>query len=94
MLWDSFIHRDALAYIMLFVAIRTGNWHLRIGALKKMAPLFHAFDRPTYLRLVPRHLLDVLQMPKTMLDHLQNGGFVANLKGMLEEVLQLMNATK
>ncbi|KAJ8048225.1 hypothetical protein HOLleu_00456 [Holothuria leucospilota] len=81
-LWDSFIHRDALAYILLFVAIRTGNWHLRIGALKKMAPLFHAFDRPTYLRLIPRHLLDVLQMPNTMLDHLQNGGFVASLKGI------------
>lgn len=42
--WGDFIHLNCFAYIALFCAIRSGNWHLRIGALKLMAPLFSAFD--------------------------------------------------
>ena len=80
-LWNAFIHRDALSYVLLYLAIRTGNWNLRVAALKMMGPLFHAFDRPMYLQLIPGHLADILQMPPTILEHLQQGGFVISLKG-------------
>lgn len=80
-LWDNFIHRDGMVYVLFFVAVRTGNWQLRIAALKMMAPLFHAFDRSTYMRLVPRHLGEVLGMDRSLLSHLAAGGFVASISG-------------
>ena len=80
-MWDDFVHRDGLVYILFFVGIRNANWTLRIGALKLMAPLFHAFDRSTYMRLVPRHLADMLSADSSLLGHLQKGGFVANIRG-------------
>ena len=59
-------------------------------------PLFHAFDRSTYMRLVPRHLGDVLSMDDSMISHLAAGGLVASISGMahLTEVLVLMKIMK
>lgn len=81
-LWHNFIHRDMMSYVMLFLGIRTGNWNLRVLALKKMAPLFHAYDRPMYLRIIPMHLHDILEMPPSLLDHLKKGGFSVSLSGL------------
>jgi hypothetical protein len=33
--WYRFVHYDCLHYILLFLAGRSGNWNLRLFALKK-----------------------------------------------------------
>ena len=54
--WCQFVQDDCFAYIALFSAIRSRNWNLRLAGLKTMAPIFCAFDRPTYRKLLPQHL--------------------------------------
>ncbi len=68
--WHNFIHIDAFAYVSLYMSIRSANWHLDVASIKLLAPLYHAWDRPTYLRLVARHLSDLLTMPYPLLQHL------------------------
>ena len=46
-----------------------------MAALKKQTPIFTAFDRNIYQRLIPQHLADVLSLPEPVLRHLQNGSF-------------------
>jgi len=50
--WEQFVFQDCLAYIMLHLGVRCSNWTLRVAALKLMAPLFVAYDRTTYQKLV------------------------------------------
>ena len=80
--WHHFVHRDAFGYVCLYLSIRSTNWHLRVASIKLLAPLYHAFDRPTYLRLVAKHLSDLLIMPKPLLHHLTNGGFASTITGL------------
>eukprot|EP00117_Sycon_ciliatum_P041621 scpid79628/ scgid4628/ len=79
--WRNFYYRDAPSYISLWVAIRTGNWDMRIMALKLVAPMFHSLDRTNYLRLVPQHLAHLASMPSTILEPLRRGGFSVSLTG-------------
>ena len=43
--WWKFTNRD-MPYIMLYFAMRTGSWELRVAALKNLAPSFPAFSHP------------------------------------------------
>ncbi|XP_065198289.1 uncharacterized protein LOC135829829 [Sycon ciliatum] len=79
--WRRFYFRDAIAYISLWSAIRGRDWSCRIAAIKMAAPLFHALDRTTYLRLVPRHLAHLQSMPPSILRSLQSGCFSVSLNG-------------
>lgn len=90
--WSDFLHRDCLSYVMLYIAIRTGNWQLRIAAIKMMCPLFHVYDRPLYLRLITRHLADLLVMPNSVLQHLSAGGFTVTVTGNMDRLWALDEA--
>ena len=80
-LWRKFVLEDCLPYIGLYIAMRSGNWNLRMYSIKEMAALFSAYDRITYQRLIPRHIAKLLRAPPELLSHLQDGGFVASLSG-------------
>ncbi|CAC5371821.1 unnamed protein product [Mytilus coruscus] len=48
--WDTFIHSDFMAYLGLYIGIRSRNWNLRNISLKNWHAYFYAFDRqlPSY----------------------------------------------
>ena len=77
--WYDYITVNSMAYVALFVAIRNGDWLLRMAAIKLMAAVFHAFDRPIYQQIVPRHLADLLCFPPQVLHHLQKGAISVRL---------------
>ncbi len=79
--WYRFVHYDCLHYILLFLAGRSGNWNLRLFALKKMMLVFHLVKSTYYYKLIPQHIHDLLLFPPFILDHLRNSGFVTNLSG-------------
>lgn len=68
-----------MAYLGLFIAVRSRNWQLRLASLKMMAPLFMAFDRPTYRQLVPHHLHTLSVAPQDLIDQLADGSFAVSL---------------
>ena len=61
--WGQFVFRDGLAYAGMYLAIRSGNWHLRVACMKVMAPLFCAYDHMTYKCLICSHISDLLTSP-------------------------------
>ena len=50
--WSDYVLFNAFSYIGVFVAICSSNWTLRLPAIKTMAPVFFAFDQPTYRKLI------------------------------------------
>lgn len=79
--WENFVFRDIFAYVTLFLSIRGGMWNLRLFAIKQIAPLFAAFDRPHYQKLLPTHLHEVLTMPKEVIKSFEDGSFVCSING-------------
>ena len=79
--WLQFVLTDYFAYITLFCAIRSGNWNLRLASIKTLAPIFAAFDRPTYRKVIPQHLADCILLPPDILQCFEQGGFSASITG-------------
>ncbi len=84
--WAQFVLKDALQYIALqyialYIAIRSGNWDLRVASLKMMAPIFSAFDHFTCKKVIAQHLADINILPSDMLSNLKQGCFSVSLTG-------------
>ncbi|KAJ8047747.1 hypothetical protein HOLleu_06823 [Holothuria leucospilota] len=79
--WIDFIHRDMFNYVGLFLAIRLRQFNLRNVAVRKLAPIFHALDRPTYLKLVPHHMAAMKQYPPKILEQFHKGCFSVSITG-------------
>lgn len=77
--WKGLIFIDFLAYLSLFTAVHTRNWNLRVASLKQIAPLVCAFDRPTYSKLVPDHIMDLLCLPSEISIQFEAGAFAVAL---------------
>ena len=65
--WVQCVFQDLMAYIGLFLAIRSGDWSLRVASIKQMAATFTAFDHHNYTKLISQHLADLLCMPQSIL---------------------------
>ena len=79
--WVQFVYVDAMAYAGLYLAMCGGEWHLRMSSLKTMAPLFTAFDHPTYQKLISHHIYKLLNLPEEVLLMFTQGAFVVNISG-------------
>ena len=79
--WNRFLQEDMFFYIQLFFGIRSRNWNWQMAALKKIAQLFHAFDRYNYARYLPLHLNQIAGLPDYIFHHFQMGGFASSIKG-------------
>ena len=51
--WAEFIFKNGLAFISLYMSVRSSQWNLRLASVKNMVPMFAAFDHPNYHRLLP-----------------------------------------
>ena len=67
--------------VSLFLAVRGGDWHLHMASIKKMAPVFTAFDHATYQKVISQHIADILVMPDSILTMFQRGAFVVSISG-------------
>jgi len=79
--WKEFVFRDGFSYLCLFFSIRGGMWNLRTASIKTMAPMFTAFDRPHYRKLIPQHLKDMQTMPESIQHFFGDGAFVCSILG-------------
>ena len=79
--WVQFVFVDAMAYVGLFLAIRSGDWELRVASMKLMAPVFTSFNHQIYQKLIAQHVADILCMPPSILGMFQQGGFVISICG-------------
>ena len=79
--WSGFVFCDLQSYLCLYLSMRGGLWNLRLSGIKALAPLFTAFDRPHYQRLIPTHLHDLLKLPTEIKKNLESGAFVCSISG-------------
>ena len=89
--WYNFVTKDCSYYIQLFLAIRCRNWELRVSALKLMAPIFKAYDRTTYQKLIPNHLAELEKFPPFILNQLKKG-FTVSIQGEMGHAVAIDEA--
>ena len=65
----------------MYLALRSGNWNLRVACMKMMAPIFCAYDHMTNKRLICSHIADLLTLQQPIQSSFSEGGFVVSCKG-------------
>lgn len=71
-----------MAYVGLFLSIRSRDWQLRMASMKLiMAPMFTAFDHQMYQKPISDHISDTLIIPEAVLVMFQQGAFMVNISG-------------
>jgi hypothetical protein len=90
--WWRFVMVDMKGYMSVSLAIRTGDWNLRVAAYKLLGPIFCAYDRTHYQQLIPLHLAHLHQLPQDILDALKQGLWTVSLRGRPYENLALDEA--
>ena len=58
--------KSMLPYLGLYASMRSEQWDLRLGSLKMMAPIFHAFDSGNYINTIPNHIAEMLCLPPSL----------------------------
>ncbi|CAN0190770.1 unnamed protein product, partial [Ectocarpus sp. 4 AP-2014] len=58
-LWEHFLLRDFPAYVTFRTALRTGDFMLRLDALRRIAPIFYITGKDRYQFLVMDHLAEM-----------------------------------
>ena len=70
-----------MAYVGFYLAIRSGDWDLRMACRKKMAAVFTAFDHLQFQRLISPQLADMLYMSLAILTTPRHGTLVVSISG-------------
>ena len=65
--------------LLLYLAVRSSNWHLHLASLKQMATMFSAFDCEYYAWILPHDLAEIYYYSSTVLNCLQSKRFIVNL---------------
>ena len=77
----AFVFHDCLAYVGLYLAIQGGSWSPHMASLKESCPLFTAFDRVNYLKILHQHFAEILCLPENIRHCFEKEGFVCNIRG-------------
>ncbi|CAM9428872.1 unnamed protein product, partial [Pylaiella littoralis] len=64
-LWKQFLLHDYPAYLTFRVALRTGDFMLRLDALRRIAPIFFIVGKDRYQVLLIDHLMEMARMSKS-----------------------------
>lgn len=68
------------------------TWPLEAACIRSFAPLFHALDRPNYLKLLPLHIATVKVCPQGIFEKLQQGAFAVSITGRKTQCVALDEA--
>jgi len=71
---------DINIYLSFYVSIRGAYWEMRVGALKKFAPIWSACGHYNYEWMIARHFMDLERWPTAIKSMLFDGGFSVNMK--------------
>ncbi|CAB1121562.1 unnamed protein product [Ectocarpus sp. CCAP 1310/34] len=60
--WADFLLSDGMAYLAVYIGIRTGDFDLREAAIRKIAPLFLGYNKNLCHALCIQHLADIARL--------------------------------
>ncbi|CAN0339253.1 unnamed protein product, partial [Ectocarpus sp. 6 AP-2014] len=60
--WAEVLLNDGMAYLAVYIAIRTGDFDLREVAIRRIAPLFLGYNKNLYHALCIQHLADIARL--------------------------------
>ena len=61
-LWGQFLLEDYPAYLALRIALGTGDFKLRLAAIRRLAPVFCGYGKDRYQWIASVHLADMARM--------------------------------